>query len=311
MKKYNERQISLLNLSNDDKDYLKTNYNTGFEYELSIGYLLLSKISKKSSSILINDVILHHPKANVICQHIKRISYLKKYPDIEQLIYNDILVTTQNDEVGPSDLVLKLDDNVDLGLSIKYENKCNINLSGKHFLTNDSLQYLRSLLPIYIEKYIREMKNEYGDIKNWFRKRKKSSATSEYIQLIIDRVIHDWIYVEQEKILKRFYHYDSAIDYWIITIPHASSRDLVDIEMNTKKLISTKDVIVKQYSESMIEFSEKGKIFATMQVKFNNGILERYHKYPDKYRQQPNVTDIEGKSVKRGDPFGSWNINIV
>jgi hypothetical protein len=69
-----------------------------------------------------------------------------------------------------------------------------------------------------------------------------------------------------------------------------------------KKFIP-EDVTLTKEATSFIGFRTNGILFAKMQVKFNNGILEK---------AKGNSFDFlnDGIRMKKGDPFGSWNFNI-
>lgn len=95
---------------------------------------------------------------------------------------------TQNDEVGPADIVMHVIDNhgenKDIGLSVKYANTRTLNVTGRNFITQSQIDKLQSLLPQYTNLYIKEMTDSYGDVQNWFRKRKPSTTTDKFIDLI-------------------------------------------------------------------------------------------------------------------------------
>ena len=115
------------------------NQNTGVEYEIALFYSLLCNdverqkvsdaISKRCDSDKIRS-ILSYTDNNVILENLNK-SGLKLL---------DVSFETQNDEVGPSDIVMYVIDNSNnkktIGLSVKFANTCTLNVTGRNFISD-------------------------------------------------------------------------------------------------------------------------------------------------------------------------------
>ena len=221
----------------------------------------------------------------------------------------DISFETQNDDVGPSDLVMMVRTSngitTRLGISIKFANTCTLNATGRKFLSESQISELRAQLPVYTKAYVEEMSNQYGHAQNWFRKRKPSLTTDKFVDLIRDAIIINWSLKsadEKVSILKEAYQETSPIDYWVYTYTATSC------ELNPAPYkISPVDmpmVTLGKYQTSYIGFYLYNQLIGKMQVKFNNGFVEKNKKaYPDFV-----VDDIE---MAYGQPFTSWNFCLV
>ena len=64
----------------------------------------------------------------------------------EYLTYRYVYLATQDDNVGPSDIVLYENEDKSgnvMGLSVKYNNGCNVNISSLNFLTQEDKEELK------------------------------------------------------------------------------------------------------------------------------------------------------------------------
>lgn len=136
------------------------------------------------------------------------------------LVLDDVTFETQNDEVGPADIVMLVSNGVSktkIGLSVKYANTCTLNVTGRNFITDNQISQLKSQLPVYTQKYIHEMVKKYGDVGNWFRMRKPSETTDAFIDLIRDAVIANWKNVRNKTtLLSALFHSDSPIEFGLL-----------------------------------------------------------------------------------------------
>lgn len=286
---------------------IQNNANPGVEYEIALFYRLL--------------VTNHKQEADQVMAAIRRRSDKKKVLDIIKVsderailreLYSrnislvDVSLETQNDEIGPADIVLYTEDKnkseQEIGLSVKYANTCTLNVTGRNFITDDQIVELRDLLPAYTDMYINEMSKLYGSIEKWFRKRKPSKTTDAYIDKIRDAVIQNWPNVkEKSTLLSLLFHSDSPIEFWIIT--YSSSGYSIKTKPETIPMSRANDVTVGKMNTSYVAFFLDGKRVGHMQVKFNNGFLEKCKKrIPDK--------EYQGVKMAYGQPFSSWNFNV-
>ncbi len=281
---------------------ISTNVNTGVEYEIALFYCLL--VFKGDEQKQVECAYLKRADASKI----KRIiSYTSIQPILSEiskrgLVLSDVSFETQNDTVGPADVVLYFSDNSRIGLSVKYANTCTLNITGRNFITDSQIERLRQALPEYTNRYIQEMTREYGDVGNWFRQRKPSKTTDAYIDLIRDAIIDNWENVPNKTtLLSALFHSDSPIDFWVVTYT-ASGYDLRTTPQ-TIDMSRANDITVGKYQTSYVAFYLDDVMVGHMQVKFNNGFIEKCKK------QTPDVV-CEGVKMAYGQPFSSWNFSV-
>ena len=284
---------------------VKTNENPGVEYEIALFYRLLSNhpdeaaqvkaaIDSRYDSGKIHDIIgITNP--NIILRELQ----------LRNLILVDVSFETQNDEVGPADLVMFVKDNIGttkkIGLSVKYANTCTLNVTGRNFITDAQIAELRKQLPAYTQKYIEEMTESYGAVENWFRQRKPSRTTDAFIDKIRDAVIANWPNVKNKSaLLSALFHSDSPIEFWVVTYDKKGYTLKTTPQTVEKRRAS--DVTVSKMETSYVAFYLDGRRVGHMQVKFNNGFIEKCKK---------TVPDVVCQGVKMayGQPFSSWNFS--
>jgi len=292
-------------ISQTEIQYLKNNNNTGIEFEYALFYLLNSE---KKRNAFMNDIIIYHEFRDRILKIISEtdISLLNQSLNFHSWLNFDPLLATQVDNIGPADIVLRKENSQDLGLSIKYQNNCTLNVSSKYFLSIDSVIKLKNELHSACENYINEMNSTFGSVNNWFRQRKNSIETEKYIDRIRDFVINDWnnkTTKEKKELLSKLVHADSPINFWVVKFVNTKNGFNLEIKTNPVKTILPESVTLTKEATSFIGFKSNNIMFAKMQVKFNNGIIEK---------QKGNKYDFvnEGIGMKKGDPFGSWNFSI-
>ena len=285
---------------------IRNNTNTGIEYEIALFYVLLSIKPNEQSQVMraINE--------RWDASKIKKItSYTNAYQlkdtlSARGLSLFDVSFETQNDEVGPADVVMHTKDkngeSSKIGLSIKFSNTCTLNVTGRNFITDDQISHLRDLLPDYTNRYIQEMTKLYGNVNNWFRMRKPSTITDEYIDLIRDEVIKNWGNVRNKtSLLSALFHSDSPIEFWVIT--YTNRNYILKTKPQTIDMSRANDVTVGKYQTSYVAFYLDGNMVGHMQVKFNNGFIEKCKK------TTPDVT-YQGVRMSYGQPFSSWNFSV-
>ena len=287
---------------------IRTNINTGVEYEIAL-FRCLMKVASEIRQV--DETIRFRNDAGTIESIIRRTTTSDIYNELRcrSLILMDVSFETQNDDVGPSDIVMYVRTpsgaNEKLGISVKYANTCTLNATGRKFLTEVQISALKRKLPQYTDDYVAEMKRLYGNVENWFRKKKPSVATDRYIDLIRDEVIINWAKkTDEEKtsILMEAYQETSPIPYWVFTYTTSSCK----LDTNPYK-ISMTDVMhveLRKYQTSYIGFYLRERLIGKMQVKFNNGFVEKCKKtHADKI--------VDGVRMSFGQPFTSWNFSLV
>lgn len=283
---------------------IRNNINPGVEYEIALFYCLLLNANEKS---LVRNAYKLRPDADKIDSIIARTntkSILKAIDD-KNLIFTDCSFETQNDEVGPADIVITavgFCTEEKIGISVKYANTCTLNVTGMRFITAQQKNVLKTQLAAYTIKYVEEMSSTYGAVENWFRKRKPSSTTDEYIDLIRNAVIDNWSHIsDKEELLRNLYHADSPIEYWVYEYTNTSFK----LNTHPVKINSSlaQQIKVAKYQTSFIAFYLNGQRIGHMQVKFNNGFVEKCKK------AKPDLV-VEGIPMAYGKPFSSWNFSV-
>lgn len=285
---------------------IENNINTGVEYEIALFAKLIEKNSTDYSKV-INSIQKRHDSSKVLqIMKMTNIQMILNELTKRNLTLKDATFETQNDVVGPADIVMILEDSnhreSKIGLSVKYANTCTLNVTGKNFIKESQITNLRSLLPSYTKKYIEEMTNQYGDVNNWFRKRKPSKTTDAFIDLIRDAVIENWPNVKnKEQLLSDLFHNDSPIPFWVVT--YQPKGYILKTVPQTIDMSKANEVTVRKYQTSYVAFFLDNRMVGHMQVKFNNGFVEKCKK--------KNLDIIcEGVKMSYGQPFSSWNFSV-
>lgn len=283
------------------------NNNIGVEYEFALYYLLLDN---EYQNIFNRLTISNHTKKDKILQIIEIQSdnvYQQIYKP-EYLTYRYAYLATQDDSVGPSDIVLYENEDKSgnvVGLSVKYNNGCNVNISSLIFLTQEDKEELKNIQKELIAKHIEYQKNTKGHASNWFRQRKCSTTpySIDCIDAIRDRVLYRWNngYLNKQSIIDKIYQTNSPIDYevWKFTRKKLKVLEKPIVDVNVC------DINICKYRGSYVGFYDNDNMICKMQVKFNNGILER------STPESKDAICIDGIYMKLGDAFGSWNCTPV
>ena len=292
-------------LHNNTIHEVKTNYNPGVEYEIALFYKLLADHPEEAAKVKAAiasrydsgkiDEIIRMTNPSTVLQVLKS----------KNLSLSDVSFETQNDEVGPADLVLYVKDNTGkeqkIGLSVKYANTCTLNVTGRNFITDAQIAELKRQLPDYTKRYIQEMTETYGNVNNWFRMRKPSRTTDAFIDKIRDAVISNWPNVQNKSaLLSALFHSDSPIEFWVVTYDKRGYT--LKTTPQTVEKRRAKDVTVSKMETSYVAFYLDGRRVGHMQVKFNNGFIEKCKK------ANPDVV-CQGVKMAYGQPFSSWNFS--
>ncbi len=295
-------------MENWDIQELINNKNTGIEYEYALYYCLLSSEERRMFKSIIID---NHYKKTEIEQLISTtdISRIIRELDNRDLKIDSCTIETQNDAIGPSDIVMNLVNIITgvesvIGISVKYQNSCTLNTKGKMFISEDDIAELRDEQQLYSALYIKEMREKFGKTEKWFRKRRYSRVTDKFIDLLRDKVIANWATLEnKESVIRKLFQMDSPIDYWVYEYKQNNTHTLY---VNPPKINLSKanEIRVKKYETSYVAFFLEDRMVGKMQVKFNNGILEKCK------NGKPDFT-VEGIEMSMGAPFSSWNFSVI
>ena len=296
---------SIQNFSAQEINSCINNINTGIEYEYALFYALLPDAEKAEFR---QKIVELHPFKERINTIIAQLDFSNIIEELAKRKFKPThyFLSTQDDSVGPSDIVLGDAQNNYLGLSVKFNNSCQLNVSGKHFLSPENCTELSKEHDTYYHDYISEMTAEHGNITNWFRKRKKSKVTDQLIDTIRDGVIESWTAMDHEQkksLLTRLLQVDSPIPYVIVTIkPNAAGLTCL-LKTDLEYKIDYQKIKLVKHQTSLIRFNHDRAILGDMQVKFNNGILE-------KGTVANRFQIVAGISLKKGNPISSWNFSL-
>ena len=295
---------------------LVNNRNTGIEYEYGIACALMTE---EQYYDFFKSVISGHKYEKIIVDICKS-AKLTLAPLIEGIDCKEkryiSLVSTQNDSLGPSDVLVCCNNEIEFGISVKKGNINNWNPSSKHFIDKASISSFRHKYnTYYLPKYIQDMHSRFGKCETvkgtkntWSRKR--SEVTDAFIDLIREKVIKNWYLkstIEKQEIVDSGYQLFSPIDYYVINIKGSNNK--CKLSSPKPALYSVEDLTLEKYKESYVAFKVEGKTIVKLQVKFNNGFLEKVKsKAPSKTIHSFKIDTIY---FKNGDPFGSWNFNIL
>ncbi len=251
----------------------------------------------------------------------------------------DVSFESQNDEVGPADVVVyasnRHGEDKKIGLSVKYDNDVICNYTGRDILTEEQISNLQEQLPAFANRYLNEMTERFGSFEEWYRIRFEtnqkiaSDVTNEYIDLVRDAVVDRWAIMSQEEkdeFLYKVYRTDSPLDYWIYSFQKKGKFILCTNPPYIRRSAYPR-VTIKKIAGQYLGFFLDGQFLGKTQVKFNNGIFERYTSKPYKdaieagnnelansifarYAAQGKGIMVEGKPLKYGVPFTSWNFEI-
>lgn len=292
---------------------IRINVNTGVEYEIALFYKLLTKDEEKR---LVLEAIQARNDASTVLSIYRKTDTSGILFELRQrqLSLQDVSFETQNDEVGPSDVVMYVEDELgkqqQIGLSVKYSNTCTLNVSGMYFITKQQRQVLERQLVEYTRLYIDEMTRTFGGVQKWFRMRKPSRTTDQYIDLIRDAVIQNWQNVpDKQRLFDFLFHADSPIEYWVYEY---KTNNRYKLNCSPMK-VGHRDVPcieIRKYQTSYVAFYLFGERIAHMQVKFNNGFLESVYNSKGVRKIANSDFTHDGVEMVYGKPFGSWNFSI-
>lgn len=299
-------------LYNYTLDEIRSNTNTGVEYEIALFYTLLSVKPEEQREVMTAyksrcdsakiDDIIGYTSIQPITSELRE----------RGLSLIDVTFETQNDDVGPADVILVVCNEKGvrdkIGLSIKFSNTCTLNVTGRKFITDAQIkillkEYINNQLPYHIEY----MTKKFGNAANW--RRKRSPATDRMIDLIRDAIIDNWPNVKNKTaLLNNLFHSESPIDFWVVN--YNKGGYTLQTKPSTIDVSKANDIVVKKYQTSYITFHLGSERVGHMQVKFNNGFLEHNTRHDGTRKKQTPDYTKDGIEFIYGSPFGSWNFSV-
>ena len=290
---------------------IRSNTNPGVEYEIALFFKLLSKDSSEANDVMRAISARLDSRKIMSIINVTNTVHLITALQQEGLIYTDVSFETQNDEVGPADVILYVRDKSGvkskLGLSIKYNNRNTLNPTARKFLTEQQIESLQTKFDkIYIPRYIHEMKLKYGNVTNW--KRKRSESADAFYDLLRDAVIQNWPNIPNKAaLLSQMFHKNSPIPFWII---YYSNTGYIIKEPETIDESRVNEVIAEKYRDAFVAFKLDNKIIGKVQVKCNNGFIEDQFNHAGKAKKKEPDFILDGKPRIKGKPFGSWDFTL-
>lgn len=292
-----------------------TNTNPGVEYEIALFYKLLSnKPNLRNEAKKVREVIdsrVDAQKVNAIIRITDEKIILREM-QVRGLSYLNVTFETQNDCVGPSDVVLYVENHEGihsrLGLSVKFSNRNSHNPTARRFLSENQIRELQKEFSTkYIPDYIEEMREKYGHVSNW--KRKTSVVAARFYDMIRDDVIKNWPNVpNKEEQLKAMLHSDSPIPFWIVN--YTNQGFILETTPTTVDESRVNEIVLEKYKGSYVAFKLDGRILGKVQVKCNNGFIEDLYNHAGKAKRGKVDFIIDGCEKIKGDPFCSWDFTL-
>lgn len=299
-------------LHNNTISEIKISTNPGVEYEIALFYKLLPVGGAEAGSVMAAI------KTRSDCQKIIDIISITNEKIILREVQSrglslvDVSFETQNDDVGPADIVLYVQHlsgkSRKIGLSVKYANTCTLNVTGRKFITDLQISKIKNrYVSYYVPKYKADMAARFGDASNWHRK--TSTVTDEVIDEIRDAVIENWKNVpDKVALLSNLFHADSPIEFWVVS--YKNTGYTLRTVPQTVDMKRAQDVVVRKYQTSYVAFYLDDIRVAHMQVKFNNGFIESNFNHKGLRKRKTPDFIVDGLEFIYGQPFGSWNFSV-
>lgn len=291
---------------------ISTNTNPGVEYEIALFYKLLPTGSDEANQVMA--AIRSRNDYNKVIDIINTTSELIILGELQtrNLRLVDVSFETQNDNIGPSDLVMDVLDNngnaIKLGLSVKFKNNNTLNPTARKFITDNQIMGLQQKYDnVYIPRFLEEMKEKYGHVNNW--KRKRADTVDEFYDLVRDAVIANWPNVQNKvSLLSEMFHSDSPIPFWVVNYTRRGYS--VETEPETVDESRVEEIEVEKYRDAFVAFKLDGRIIGKVQVKCNNGFIEDQFNHAGKAKKNNPDFTIDGQPKIKGKPFGSWDFTL-
>ena len=291
---------------------IETNTNPGVEYEIALFAKLIACDSSDYKNVM-DSIHKRHDCSKVLqIMSMTNIKILTNQLVKLGFLLKDATFETQNDEVGPADIVLTAIDKYNLelklGLSVKYANRNAHNPTAKKFITAQQINVLQEQFDnVYIPAFLKEMKEKYGHVSNW--KRKRAEAADQFYDLLRDAVIENWPNIsDKTSLLAKMFHANSPIPFWVIN--YSNQGYTVETIPETVDERRVNDIKVEKYRDCFVAFKLDGRIIGKVQVKCNNGFIEDQFNHAGKAKKKKPDFIIDGAPKIKGKPFGSWDFTL-
>lgn len=234
-----------------------------------------------------------------------------------KLVLNEgciVRLVTQDDSVGPADVIVANTADSDFEISVKKgkSNTCQSNISGNTFykmLGSAVPEKFLKEVPAVCEGFREEMNQKFGHYSNWFRNKKctmSSQVKKDYEHRLILNTCdvfnechnHDMrenLLIKALNIKRRNY----------VICRYEKNRAVYD-EPPSLENIDIERIVAKPYGDSFVGFFLDGEMLYKMQVKFNNGILE-----PSEKTGRKDILIGDDYYASYGKPITSWNFSVV
>lgn len=325
-------------LHNNTLDDISTSNLPCIEYEIGMFLCLLTKADEIEAVRNAASVRNDYQKILSIANNTNKeaIFNILSYAG---MTFNDVSFETQNDDVGPADIVIyatnRHGEQKKIGVSVKYDNDCICNYTGRDILTKEQIAELKNRIPEFADRYLQEMVDRFGSLREWLRirfntnQKISSTITNQYIDLVRDAVIERWSVMtdkEKDKFLYKVYQTDSPLDYWIYSFQKRGKFILCTNPPYIRRSAYSR-VTIDKIAGQYLGFFLDGQLLGKTQVKFNNGIFERFssktylkaiesgnqelaNEIVKKLVEAGKGKVVDGTPLKYGSPFTSWNFEI-
>lgn len=292
------------------------NNNAGYPEEAAYALRLIQEkrnlgLTMFAEEIALEEEIAMHPK----CDEIYSLRDITTLP--QNLILNEgclIKLTTQDDSVGPADVIVVDNgkDNPKISIKKGKSNTCQSNISGNTYYETLGCLVPENLIkeiPTICKNFVIEMEQVCGHYSKWFRVRKctrLSHIKKEYEQkLILDtcKVFNECSdHNRRKSLLNKALNIETP-DY--IICRYTKKGTIYEVPP-TLEGIDIDRIYAKPYKTSYVGFYLDDILLYKMQVKFNNGILERSEKTGKK-----DILIGDDYYATYGNPITSWNFSVV
>lgn len=297
------------------------NRNTGIEYELAAGLALIRGLSIQGPKArALAGQIPAFEKAERVAEVAARLEEAELASVLQSRLHlqsvSDLDLISQDDST-PGDLLLFTPDRYphEVSVSVKYGTGVSRNPTGRLFVSAAFIEEKeRELGEAAVPAFIAEMTGAYGPAPNWFRKRKTSETAARFVESIAGEVCGEWSGLQpfwRRYIMRSCLQYESAKPYVTLLIRRGGAQfDLPDHSRSERSLMDVDhlEIVPSPTSRHDVIFVHRrhgpaGK----MQIKFNNGFLERARK-----GRHGGEIDLGHAILARpGKPFSSWNFELV
>lgn len=256
-----------------------------------------------------------HPK----CDEIYSLRDITALP--QNLVLNEgclVKLVTQDDSVGPADVIITNNGENNLDISVKKgkSNTCQSNISGNTYYKTLGCSLPENLLkevPLVCKEFINEMKQMFGHYSRWFRDKKctrLSHTKKDYEHKLILNACNVFNECGNHDKRKALFIKALNIEKPNYVICRYTKKGTIYETPPSLNGIDIDRIYARPYKTSYVGFylddTFDDTLLYKMQVKFNNGILERSEKTGRK-----DILIGDDYYASFGNPIISWNFSVV